>query len=61
MAEAVPITSNSAHWAKAVPSWESIEMVPKGGLEPTFRPEAKLLENADLVDGCFLRTGSKMH
>ena len=34
MAEVVPITSKSAHLAKAVPSWESVELVPKGGLEP---------------------------
>ena len=30
----IPIRSQSNHLGKAVPSWESVEMVPKGGLEP---------------------------
>ena len=35
---------------KAVPSWESADLVPEGGLEPFFATEAKSRENADLVN-----------
>ena len=33
-AKIVPIASQSVGLAKAAPSWESVEMVPEGGLEP---------------------------
>ena len=32
--EIIPIDLQSTDLRKAVPSWESVEMVPKGGLEP---------------------------
>ena len=46
----IPIPSQSTDFSKAVPSWESVEMVPKGGLEPNSISKAKSLNNADLVD-----------
>jgi hypothetical protein len=33
-AKIIPIASQSVELSKAVPSWESVDMVPKGGLEP---------------------------
>jgi len=46
----IPIRSQSIHLGKAVPSWESVKMVPKGGLEPNSTSKAKSLNNADLVN-----------
>ena len=33
-AEVIPIHGESAPLGKAVPSWESADLVPEGGLEP---------------------------